>query len=85
MMKHWRRARFAKLWKKPWGDRRQELVIIGQDLDQAALTAKLDACRLTDAEMKLGPECWKDLPDPFLPWSVREQAAPEEQPTHLHA
>jgi len=75
----------AKLWKKPWGDRRQELVVIGQDLDQAALTGKLDGCLLSDAEMKLGLECWKDFPDPFLPWSVREQAAPEGQPTLLQA
>jgi len=75
----------AKLWKKPWGDRRQELVIIGQDLDQAALKAKLDACLLSDAEMKLGLECWQDFPDPFLPWSVREAVAPEDQPTNLHA
>ena len=75
----------AKLWKKPWGDRRQELVIIGQDLDQSRLIGLLDACLLTDAEMKLGIECWKDFPDPFLPWSRFEESSPEETPTHLHA
>jgi len=66
----------VKLWQKPWGDRRQEIVIIGQDLDRAAITAKLDACLLTDAEMKLGPEGWlAKFKDPFLEW---RPATPEE-------
>ncbi len=71
----------AKLWKKPWGDRRQELVIIGQDLDQAALTARLDGCLLTDAEMALGPEGWlAAFPDPFLEWGVAEAASTPAEP-----
>jgi G3E family GTPase len=32
-----------KQWQEPFGDRRQELVIIGQKLDQAGLTAMLGA------------------------------------------
>lgn len=69
----------AKLWQKPWGDRRQEIVIIGQDMDQAALTAKLDACLLTDDEMKLGPEGWlEQFEDPFYEWRAYTDEEMEE-------
>ncbi|KAF3398535.1 putative metal chaperone YciC [Penicillium rolfsii] len=36
----------------PWGDRRQELVFIGEGIDQAAISAMLDECLLDDQEMK---------------------------------
>jgi G3E family GTPase len=54
----------------PWGDRRQELVFIGTDLDEAALVAQLDACLLSAAEMAAGPDAWAALPDPFPAWAV---------------
>jgi G3E family GTPase len=72
-----------KLWKKPYGDRRQEIVIIGQNMDQEQLTARLNACLLTDAEMKLGPEQWRYFPDPFSKWELASavtQAVPVEDP-----
>ncbi len=68
----------ANLWQQPWGDRRQELVVIGQDLDHAALTARLNACLLSDQEMALGPETWlATFPDPFLEWRRMEPTVPE--------
>eukprot|EP00931_Biecheleriopsis_adriatica_P107469 TRINITY_DN8180_c0_g2_i1.p1 TRINITY_DN8180_c0_g2~~TRINITY_DN8180_c0_g2_i1.p1 ORF type:complete len:451 (-),score=95.02 TRINITY_DN8180_c0_g2_i1:121-1473(-) len=41
----------SKLWQEPYGDRRTELVVIGQDMDHADMTAALEACVMTDAEM----------------------------------
>lgn len=35
-----------------WGDRRQELVLIGEDLDMEGLTKMLDSCLLSRAEMR---------------------------------
>ena len=41
----------AVVWQEPWGDRRTELVVIGQDMDHAAMIAALEACVVTDEEM----------------------------------
>ncbi len=58
-----------KLWKKPWGDRRQEIVIIGKDMDRDKVTSKFDACLLTDEEMTLEPKMWRaKFIDPFPVW-----------------
>lgn len=51
-----------------WGDRRQELVLIGERLDGRTLEALLDACLLTDAEMAAGPDAWAAYPDSFPAW-----------------
>ncbi|KKA07915.1 4-hydroxytetrahydrobiopterin dehydratase [Pseudomonas ogarae] len=61
-------AAIMKNWLAATGDCRQELVFIGQDINFSQLTAELDACLLTDAEMALGAENWRLLPDPFGPW-----------------
>jgi G3E family GTPase len=50
------------------GDRRQELVLIGVDLDRDAWQAKFDACLLTDAEFAAGPDTWQHYDDPFPDW-----------------
>jgi G3E family GTPase len=52
------------------GDRRQELVMIGVDLDPARWSAKLDACLLTDDEYALGPSHWASFADPFPAWDL---------------
>lgn len=55
-------------WDPAVGDARQELVLIGIDMDEAALRRRLDACLLTDAEMAAGPQGWGDYQDPFPVW-----------------
>jgi G3E family GTPase len=52
-------------WDDTWGDRVQEIVIIGAEMDRDDLTRRLDACLLTDAELKRGWDAWTTLPDPF--------------------
>ncbi|MDC0612443.1 zinc metallochaperone GTPase ZigA [Vibrio sp.] len=55
-------------WTEPFGDCRQELVFIGQNLDQKAMTAALEECLLDDHEFELGQQHWKTLDDPFPEW-----------------
>ena len=55
-------------WVDGVGDARQELVLIGIGMDEAALRKRFDDCQLTDAEMALGPHVWADYADPFPAW-----------------
>jgi G3E family GTPase len=56
--------------REAYGDRKQEIVFIGVALDEAALTASLDACLLDDDEDGVGPEGWAFFSDPFDPWEA---------------
>lgn len=51
-----------------YGDRRQELVCIGMNMDEDHIRATLDACLLTDDEMEGGPAAWAAFDDPFEEW-----------------
>ena len=55
-------------WRDGVGDARQELVLIGIDMNEAALRAGFDHCLLTDDEMVLGPTAWSQWPCPFEAW-----------------
>lgn len=57
---------------EPWGDRRQELVLIGINMDKPALTHMLDRALLTDEEMALGPDGWARWNDPFETGSAED-------------
>jgi G3E family GTPase len=50
-----------KNWVAPYGDRRQELVFIGQDLKHETIQKILDDCLLTDETMALGADGWKAI------------------------
>ena len=55
----------AQRWEEPFGDRRQELVFIGIDIDKAAIIAALDACLLSDDEMVWLDVAQSVFADPF--------------------
>ena len=61
-----------KLWIEPFGDMRQELVFIGQGLNQEKMTEALDHCLLPEDEVLRGKKYWQTLSDPFPVWEERE-------------
>ena len=56
-------------WEEPFGDMRQELVFIGQGLDQQAMLNALDNCLLSEDELLKGKNYWATLSDPFPEWT----------------
>ncbi len=65
-------AEVAAVWQEPFGDRRQEIVVIGIDVDQAWFEQHMHACLLTDEEMQAGSAAWATLPDPFGAWELAD-------------
>jgi G3E family GTPase len=57
-------------WDPEFGDRVQELVFIGSDLDRESLRNALDACLLHADEIDLGVAGWSSITDPFEPWEL---------------
>ncbi|RKD91827.1 GTP-binding protein [Mangrovibacterium diazotrophicum] len=50
-------------WSKRFGDRQNELVLIGQDMDKSEIIAELEECLCTEAEiaqMEQNPKLFKD-------------------------
>jgi hypothetical protein len=62
-------------WHPRFGDRAQQLVFIGQQIDETSLRARLDAC-LLDEQLAAGDsKDWSELPNPFPELAVSDQAA----------
>ncbi len=64
-------ASIKEQWVEPFGDMRQELVFIGQGLDQEAITQALHDCLLSEEEMLRGKAYWTALNDPFPAWEQK--------------
>lgn len=62
-----------------YGDRRQELVFIGKNLDEAGIREALDAALMTEQEMTAGPEVWQTIIDPFPEWPTPGQMEEDEE------
>jgi G3E family GTPase len=61
-------ASINRQWVEPFGDMRQELVFIGQGLNQSLMTKSLDECLLSEEEVLRGKAYWSTLQDPFPVW-----------------
>jgi len=63
-------AMIHQQWDEEWGDRRNELVFIGIDMDEAAIREELDACLLETHSFT--PNDWEGLTDPFPQWGQQQ-------------
>ena len=61
-------------WDPRYGDRKQQLVFIGQGIDETVVRLKLDACLLTSDKVE-APETWSELPNPFPALNFVEEPA----------
>ena len=52
-------------WHPRFGDRAQQLVFIGQQMDEAATRARLDACLLDEGLAAAPSTSWANFPNPF--------------------
>jgi len=65
------RTHIERVWDDNNGDCRQEIVLIGQNMDQQALVEALDACLLTEEELAKDHSQWPSLfNDPFPEWEM---------------
>lgn|GEM_PF-65272 len=79
------RATILVDWDATWGDRRQELVLMGLGLQEEKLTLGLKACLLTDEEFAAGEASWVLMDDPFPSWAGHLLTAEHDEDEHDHA
>jgi G3E family GTPase len=65
----------TQLWSPIWGDRRQEIALIGIGYDEEQVRDVLDQCVLSDQEMARGPAGWITFNDPFPRWKISKSEA----------
>ncbi len=70
---HWPEdaSHIERVWKEGNGDCRQEIALIGRNMDQQALVSMLDHCLLTESELSTDETSWNEnFVDPFPEWSM---------------
>ena len=68
-------SHIERIWKGNNGDCRQELVLIGQNMNKRALTEMLDKCLMTEDELSADLKSWeKTFKDPFPKWDIALEA-----------
>ena len=78
--KHWghpegQRPDQRPSWDPRFGDRTQELVFIGQQMDEAAMRARLDACLFDERLAAADSSAWVELRNPFPELAVGKAPA----------
>ncbi len=69
------REHMAKNWDPVYGDRRQEIVFIGTDMDEEAIRRRLDTCLVGEPDATtMDTAAWKKLKDPFPAWKRANEA-----------
>jgi G3E family GTPase len=69
------RAGIQHNWKEPYGDRLNEVVFIGQNMDRSSIEQAWKAAHLNFTETRKGMKGWVGLPDPFPSWERTEEVA----------
>ena len=62
-------------WHPRFGDRAQQLVFIGQQMHEAAMRARLDACLLDERLAAADSKAWAEFRNPFPELLMDEEAA----------
>lgn len=62
-------------WHPRFGDRAQQLVFIGQQMDEVTMRSRLDACLLDRHLVDADSEAWEGLQNPFPELAMTEESA----------
>lgn len=74
------KAAILKDFEGEQGDRRQEMVFIGKDMDEQKIRGIIEHCLLTDDELSKGKDVWTNVPNIFD--LDDEEAAPSTTSDH---
>jgi G3E family GTPase len=67
------RLGIEKNWKEPYGDRYNEVVFIGTQMDRLAIEQAWKAMHLNFTETRKGMKGWAEFKDPFPSWERTEE------------